>query len=49
VLTGEVVDFGPDNEPLLVEVRPIAWLTAELVAEAQDRYRRRMDVGRAHR
>jgi hypothetical protein len=45
VLTGEVVDFGPDNEPLLVDVRPIAWLSPELVAEAERRYRQRMNVG----
>jgi hypothetical protein len=45
VLSGEVVDFGPDNEPLLVNVRPIAWLTAELVADADRRYRHRMNVG----
>lgn len=38
VLSGEVVDRGPDNEPLLVHVKPIAWLTAELVREAQERY-----------
>jgi hypothetical protein len=45
VLTGEVVDHGPDNEPLLVCVRPIAWLSADLVAEAHRRYRQRMDAG----
>jgi hypothetical protein len=49
VLTGEVVDFGPDNEPLLVEVRPIAWLSEELVDEARRRYEGNMDAGRAHR
>jgi hypothetical protein len=49
VLTGEVVDFGPDNEPLLVEVRPIAWLSDELVEQARLRYQRNMDAGRAHR
>lgn len=45
VLTGEVVDHGPDNEPLLVCVQPIAWLSADLVAEAHRRYRHRMDAG----
>lgn len=30
VLTGRVIDFGPDNEPLLDEVRPIAWLSGSL-------------------
>ncbi|HEU5475629.1 MAG TPA: DUF6098 family protein [Actinophytocola sp.] len=49
VLTGEVVDVGPDNEPLLVDVRPLAWLTADLVAEAHSRYQKRMDAGRVRR
>jgi hypothetical protein len=47
VLTGDQVDVGPDNEPLLVGVRPIAWLAPELVTEARRRYRDRMNVGRA--
>lgn len=47
VLTGEVVDVGPDNEPLLVDVRPIAWLSADLVREAHQRYRDRLNAGRA--
>lgn len=47
VLTGDVIDVGPDNEPLLVEVRPIAWLSAELVTEAQHHYRHRMRAGRS--
>lgn len=49
VLTGDVVDFGPDNEPLLVNVRPIAWLSEELVDEARHRYQRNMEAGKAHR
>jgi hypothetical protein len=47
VLTGTVIDFGPDNEPLLVDVQPIAWLGDELVAEAHQRYRERMRIGRS--
>jgi hypothetical protein len=43
VLTGVVVDRGPDDEPLLADVRPIAWLSAELVSEAARRYRDRFD------
>lgn len=49
VLTGDVIDFGPDNEPLLVNVRPIAWLSAELVDEARHRYQHNLEAGRAHR
>lgn len=47
VLTGEVVDIGPDNEPLLVDVRPIAWLSGSLVREAHQRYHDRLEAGRA--
>lgn len=47
VLTGKVVDFGPDNEPLLDEVEPIAWLSAGLVRNAHERYHQRLDAGRA--
>lgn len=49
VLTGEVASFGPDNEPLLVDVRPVAWLSDELLDEAQRRYRERMNVGKSGR
>lgn len=45
VLTGDVVDVGPDNEPLLVGVEPIAWLSSRLVAEARQRYRDSLDAG----
>jgi Family of unknown function (DUF6098) len=47
VLSGRVVDFGPDNEPLLVDVEPIAWLSKELVQEAHQRYHRQLDAGRS--
>lgn len=47
VLHGREVDIGPDNEPLLVDVRPVAWLDAQLVAEARERYVKRMRVGKA--
>jgi len=47
VLTGRVIDFGPDNEPLLDEVRPIAWLSRSLVREAHQRYQERLDAGQA--
>lgn len=47
VLTGEVADVGPDNEPLLVGMEPIAWLDPDVVGEAHRRYHERMDAGRA--
>lgn len=47
VLSGRVVDFGPDNEPLLDEVRPVAWLSGALVREAHQRYHERLNAGQA--
>jgi hypothetical protein len=47
VLTGKVVDFGPDNEPLLVDVEPIAWLSSDLLREAHRHYQEQLDAGRA--
>jgi hypothetical protein len=47
VLTGDVTDFGPDNEPLLVNVQPVAWLGRELLDEARSRYSERMNAGKA--
>jgi hypothetical protein len=47
VLTGTVIDFGPDNEPLLDDVRPIAWLSSELLREAHQHYHAQLDAGQA--
>lgn len=47
VLTGREVDFGPDNEPLLADVEPIAWVADDLLREAHARYRDRLNVGQA--
>jgi len=47
VLKGTEVDFGPDNEPLLVDVEPIAWISEDLVREARQRYHSRLDAGAA--
>lgn len=47
VLHGRVVDFGPDNEPLLVDIQPIAWVAGELVVEAHQRYHERLRAGEA--
>lgn len=44
VLVGDVVARGPDNEPLIAEFEPIAWLTDDLVAEAKRRYGERFEV-----
>jgi Family of unknown function (DUF6098) len=47
VLSGEVVGVGPDNEPLLAEIRPIAWVSGSLIREAHQRYQERLAAGRA--
>jgi hypothetical protein len=46
VLTGHVVGCGPDHEPLLASVEPIAWLGARALDQAYARYHERFDVGR---
>jgi hypothetical protein len=46
VLTGRLVGRGPDCEPLLAEVEPVARLSDGLLGEAEERYRSRFDAGR---
>ncbi|GAB3210327.1 DUF6098 family protein [Marinactinospora thermotolerans] len=46
VLRGRVVGHGPDHEPLLVDVTPVAWVGDEAVRQARARYEERFDVGR---
>jgi hypothetical protein len=46
LLTGQIVGYGPDHEPLIGQVHPLAWLGDELVQEARRRYEERFDVGR---
>jgi hypothetical protein len=45
ILTGDVAGYGPDQEPLLTSVHPLAWLSGDLVGEARRRYHQRFDVG----
>jgi hypothetical protein len=45
VLSGTMVGRGPDCEPLLCDVKPIARLTEPLLRQAVDRYHERFDVG----
>jgi len=47
ILRGKVVGRGPDDEPLVADVEPVARLTERLLAEALEWYERRFDVGRA--
>lgn len=46
VLRGRTVGRGPDCEPLLVDVTPVAVLDHALLAEAEELYERRFDAGR---
>lgn len=46
VLDGRTVGRGPDCEPLLAEIRPLATLTPELLDEAAERYERVFDARR---
>ncbi|GAA5064156.1 hypothetical protein HNP84_006872 [Thermocatellispora tengchongensis] len=46
LLTGRVVARGPDHEPLLVDVRPVAWIDKAVVEEAREHYEKHFDAGR---
>lgn len=46
VLRGPEVGRGPDCEPLIADVDPVARLSASLLAEAEQRYQERFDAGR---
>jgi hypothetical protein len=45
VLTGDVVGRGPDDEPLIADIHPIAWLSTDLVDEADAWYAERFERG----
>jgi hypothetical protein len=47
ILAGEIVGNGPDHEPLVTEVRPIAWLGTRALAQARRCYEDRFIVGQA--
>ena len=46
VLTGRVVARGPDNEPLITDYTPVAWLSDTLIKEAKALYEERFDVAK---
>ncbi|RJL23087.1 hypothetical protein D5H75_34065 [Bailinhaonella thermotolerans] len=46
LLRGRVVGAGPDHEPLVVDVVPVAWIGESAIAEAKRRYQERFHVGR---
>lgn len=45
VLQGKQVGRGPDCEPLLVDIAPLAWLSANLLTEAEQRYQENFNAG----
>lgn len=45
LLTGRVVGEGPDHEPLVTDIEPVAWVGRNALAEARRRYEERFDVG----
>lgn len=49
VLTGQIVGRGPDCEPLLAHVRPVARLSDQVVDEAARLYLQVFDVGQERR
>lgn len=46
LLAGHVVGHGPDHEPLVTDVEPVAWLDSALVDEARQHYHAWFDVAR---
>jgi hypothetical protein len=49
ILTGRVVGHGPDHEPLLDDVQPIARLSDRVLSEAAALYREKFKIGRDSR
>lgn len=47
VLAGQEVSRGPDHEPIVADVEPLAWLGDDVLAAATELYRERFDVGRS--
>ncbi|TCO42507.1 hypothetical protein EV646_113129 [Kribbella antiqua] len=46
LLTGEIAGYGPDHEPLVVQVRPLARITTRALNQAKALYQQRFTVGR---
>jgi hypothetical protein len=49
LLTGEVAGWGPDHEPVVVNVRPLARISQEALTQARDLYEKRFNVGKDSR
>ncbi|GAB2632207.1 DUF6098 family protein [Nocardia goodfellowii] len=46
LLTGRVVGYGPDHEPLVTDIVPVAAVSDAVVDEAKSVYHKMFDVGR---
>jgi hypothetical protein len=46
ILTGSIIGYGPDHEPLLADVAPIAWIGPRVIEQANRRYHEHFHVGR---
>lgn len=46
LLTGSVTARGTDHEPLVVDMQPVAAISADVLAEAAEHYRARFHAGR---
>jgi hypothetical protein len=49
LLTGRVVGFGPDHEPLVMDIKPVARVGEAALARAREIYESRFDVARSSR
>jgi hypothetical protein len=49
LLTGQVVGYGPDHEPLIVDVRPVARVGREVLERARRLYEERFEVAQDSR
>jgi hypothetical protein len=49
LLTGRMVGRGPDHEPLVVDVHPVARIGESALTAAEQHYRRHFHVGRTSR
>ncbi|MPZ72663.1 MAG: hypothetical protein GEU74_05435 [Nitriliruptorales bacterium] len=46
ILSGDPVGRGPDNEPLVREFTPLAWVSDDLIHEAKRLYEARFEVAK---
>jgi Family of unknown function (DUF6098) len=47
LLHGQVAGHGPDHEPLITDIEPLAWIGPQAVAQGLETYQQRFDIGRS--